>query len=323
MGHLGRHHARIYSEIPEASLVGVYDVDENKAQKIASQFNTKAFDDLDSLLDRTEAVSLVVPTSLHFEVGRIILERGLDLLIEKPITQTKEQAQILVSLAQEKNSILQIGHIERFNPAFRAVEKDVHEPKFIESHRLSSFAPRGTDVAVILDLMIHDIDLILSLVKSEVEKIEASGVPVITDSEDIANARITFKNGCVANVTASRISKSPMRKFRIFQKNSYISLDLMERKAEVFKLVDMEKMERDDSKVTSIVGQIPLDAKKTIIYLKPEIKDEDMLCSEIKSFLHAVSNKAEPEVTGEDGRRALEVALEIQKVAELHRQRSR
>ncbi|KPK99960.1 MAG: hypothetical protein AMJ90_09085, partial [candidate division Zixibacteria bacterium SM23_73_2] len=169
VGHLGRHHARIYSEIPEASLVGVYDVDENKAQKIASQFNTKAFDDLDSLLDRTEAVSLVVPTSLHFEVGRIILERGLDLLIEKPITQTKEQAQILVSLAQEKNSILQIGHIERFNPAFRAVEKDVHEPKFIESHRLSSFATRGTDVAVILDLMIHDIDLILSLVKSEVE----------------------------------------------------------------------------------------------------------------------------------------------------------
>lgn len=323
VGHLGKHHVRVYSELPEAFLLGVYDIDLNKAKKIASEFNTTCFEDMDTLLNHTDAVSLVVPTSLHFSVGKKILEKGINLLIEKPITQTVKQAEKLVSLAKEKNLVLQVGHIERFNPAFKAIEKEVLEPKFIESHRLAPFVPRGTDVAVILDLMIHDIDLILSLVKDKIKKIEACGIPVITDSEDIANARIGFENGCVANITASRISKMPMRKFRIFQKNTYISLDLLEKRAEIFKLVDIEKTDQKKLKKDSIIGEIPVDAKKTIIYEKPQIEDKDMLCSEIKSFLYSVRNKTEPKVSGENGKKALEVALEIIKKAKLHRRRSR
>ena len=323
VGHLGRHHVRVYSELPEALLLGVYDIDLKKAKEIASEFNTSYFEDMNSLLNQTDAVSLVVPTSLHFSVGKKILEKGINLLIEKPITKTVKQAEKLVSLAREKNLVLQVGHIERFNPAFKVIEKDKLEPKFIESHRLGPFVPRGTDVAVILDLMIHDIDLILSLVKGRIKKIEACGIPVITDSEDIANARIGFENGCVANITASRISKMPMRKFRIFQKNTYISLDLLEKKAEIFKLVGIEKIIRKKLKKTPVVGEIPIDAGKTIIYEKPEIEDKDMLSSEIKSFLYSVRNKTEPKVSGEDGKKALEVALEIIKKAKLHRQRSR
>jgi len=322
VGHLGRHHARIYSEVPEASLVGVYDTDKSKAKRIAREFSTTVFDELDSLLNQTEAISLVVPTSLHFKIGKEILARGRSLLVEKPITQTVAQAEELVSLAQEKNLILQVGHIERFNPAFKAIETEVFEPRFIESHRLAPFVPRGTDVAVILDLMIHDIDLTLSLVNSRVERIEACGVPIITDSEDIANARIAFENGCVANITASRISKKPMRKFRIFQKNAYISIDLLERKAEVFKLVEVEKTDRDNLGRTSVVGEIPVDAKKTILYQKPQIGDVDMLSSEIKAFLSAVKNRVDPAVSGEDGKKALEVALEITEKAKLHSQSS-
>lgn len=321
VGHLGKHHARVYSQIPEAQLLGVHDLDLEKAQKVAKEFNTECFENLSGLLERINAVSLVVPTIYHYSLALEILSQGRNLLIEKPITETVKQAEELVSLAKAKNLILQVGHIERFNPAFKTIENLKPEPKFIESHRLAQFEPRGTDVAVILDLMIHDLDLILSLVKSEVKRIEAAAIAVISDSVDIANARLTFKNGCVANITSSRISAHPLRKMRLFQKNSYISLDFLERSVEIYKLVDADFVPPKEKEKKTIIGNIPAgQVGKTIIYEKPEIKTEDMLTSEIESFLNAVKNKTRPKVSGEDGKRALEVALEIAGKAKEHRE---
>jgi predicted dehydrogenase len=321
VGHLGKHHARVYSQIPEAQLLGVYDTDSEKAQKVAEEFHTRYFENLNDLLEKLDAVSLVVPTSFHYPLAHEILNRGKNLLIEKPITETIRQAEELISIAKAKNLILQVGHIERFNPAFKTIENLKLEPKFIESHRLAQFDPRGTDVAVILDLMIHDLDLILSLVKSEVNRIEAAAVAVISDSEDIANARLTFKNGCVANITSSRISAHPLRKMRLFQKNSYISLDFLERSAEIYKLVDVDFVPPEGKERKTVIGNIPIgQVGKTIIYEKPEIKTEDMLTSEIESFLNAVKNKTRPKVSGEDGKKALEVALEIAAKAKKHRE---
>ena len=312
VGHLGRHHTRVYRQLPQAQLVGVHDIDSEKAQKVAKEFDTRYFENLDDLLERTDAVSLVVPTTIHYALACDILDQGKNLLIEKPITETVKQAEELVSLAGAKNVILQVGHIERFNPAFKAIENLKLEPKFIESHRLAQFNPRGTDVAVILDLMIHDLDLILSLVKSEVKRIDAAGVSVISDSEDIANARLTFENGCVANITASRISARPLRKMRLFQRNSYISLDFLERSVEIYKLVDTNSVSVEEKEKETVVGNLPTgEVGKTIVYEKPEIESEDMLTSEIVSFLDAVKNRTHLKVSGEDGKRALTVALEI------------
>jgi predicted dehydrogenase len=320
VGHLGKHHARVYSQIPEAQLSGVYDANSERAQKVAEEFHTRYFENLSDLLERIDAVSLVVPTTFHYSLACYILASGKNLLVEKPITETVKQAEELVSIAKAKNLIIQVGHIERFNPAFKAIENLELEPKFIESHRLAQFDPRGTDVAVILDLMIHDLDLILTLVKSQVERIEAAAVSVISDSEDIANARLTFENGCVANVTSSRISARPLRKMRLFQKNSYISLDFLQRSVEIYKLVDADFVLPKGKERKTVVGNIPTgEVGKTIIYEKPEIKAEDMLTSEIESFLNAVKNKTHPEVSGEDGKRALAVALEIVNKAKEHR----
>ncbi len=321
VGHLGRHHARVYSQIPEAQLVGVHDTDSEKAKKIAKEFDTRYFENLSDLVERIDAVSLAVPTTFHYSLAYELLDNGKNLLVEKPITETVKQAEELASLARGKNLILQVGHIERFNPAFKAIENLKLEPKFIESHRLAQFDPRGTDVAVILDLMIHDLDLILSLVKSDVKTIEAMAVSVISDSEDIANARLTFGNGCVANITSSRISARPLRKMRLFQKNSYISLDFLQRSVEIYKLVDVDFVSEEEKKKKTAVGNIPSGkVGKTIIYEKPEIKSEDMLTLEIKSFLDAVKKKKHPKVSGEDGKRALEVALEIVDKAKEHRE---
>jgi predicted dehydrogenase len=320
VGHLGRHHARVYSQIPEVQLVGVQDTDSEKAQKVSKEFDTRYFENLDDLLEKLDAVSLVVPTTFHYSLACEILNQGKNLLIEKPITETVKQAEELVSIAKAKNLILQVGHIERFNPAFKTIENLKLEPKFIESHRLAQFDPRGTDVAVILDLMIHDLDLILSLVKSKVKRIESAAVAVISDSEDIANARLTFENGCVANITSSRISAHPLRKMRLFEKNSYISLDFLERSVEIYKLVDANFVPEEEKEKKSVVGNIPIgEVGKTIIYEKPEIKTEDMLTSEIESFLNAVKSKTRPKVSGEDGKRALEVALEIAGKAKEHK----
>ena len=321
VGHLGRHHARVYSQVPEAQLVGVHDTDSEKGQKVAMEFDTKYFENLSDLLERIDAVSLVVPTTFHYALAIDILDRGKNLLIEKPITETVKQAEEILSLAKAKNLILQVGHIERFNPAFKMIENLALEPKFIESHRLAQFDPRGTEVAVILDLMIHDLDLILTLVKSEVKSIEAAGVSVISDSEDIANARLTFESGCVANITSSRISARPLRKMRLFQKNSYISLDFLQRSVEIYKLMDVGSIPKEEKDKKTLVGNIPTgEVGKTIVYEKPEIKSEDMLTSEIKSFLDAVKNRTHPKVSGEDGKRALKLALEIVNKAKEHRE---
>jgi predicted dehydrogenase len=323
VGHLGRHHARVYSQIPEAQLVGIHDTDSEKAQRIAKEFDTRYFENLSDLVERIDAVSLVVPTTFHYSLACDILGCGKNLLVEKPITETVKQAEELVSLVGSKNVILQVGHIERFNPAFKAIENLKLEPKFIESHRLAQFNPRGTDVAVVLDLMIHDLDLILSLVKSKVKTIEAAAIPVISDSEDIANARLTFENGCVANITSSRISARPLRKMRLFEKNSYISLDFLQRSVEIYKLVDADFVSKEEREKKTVVGNIPSgEVGKTIIYEKPEIENEDMLTLEIKSFLDAVKKKKHPKVSGEDGKRALEVALEVVDKAKEHRKLS-
>lgn len=322
VGHLGNHHTRIISQIGEAELVGVNDIDAEKGRRVAKEYGTESFESLDRLLKETDAISLVVPTTAHHALAKRILESGNHLLIEKPITETVEQAEELVGLAQKKGVILQVGHIERFNPALQAIEKRKVDPRFIESHRMAQFNPRGTDVAVILDLMIHDIDLILSLVKSRLSSIEAVGVPVIAESQDICNARLGFENGCVANVTASRISAKPLRKMRLFEKDSYISLDFLNRSAEIYRLVDAGRIPLDEDAKKTVVGSIPVEeVGKTIIYERPRTDDKDMLTSEIESFLHAVRTRTQPRVTGEDGRMALEVALRIKGKAEQHTKR--
>jgi predicted dehydrogenase len=323
VGHLGEHHARILSQIPEAELVGINDVDIQKGKSKAEKYGTRHFQNLDELLNLVDAVSLVVPTTAHHEAASRILTEGKDLLIEKPITETVEQAENLIDLARKKDLILQVGHIERFNPAFSAIEERRLHPKFIETHRLAQFNPRGTDVAVILDLMIHDIDLILSLVKAGVRDIEAAGVPVIADSQDICNARLTFENGCVANVTASRISARALRKMRLFQKDSYVSLDFLQKSVEVYSLVTADKLPEELKDKKTVVGNIPVEQTgKTIVYERPKVSEHDMLTEEIKSFLDSVRNRTKPKVTGEDGKNALEVALEIKRKAEEHQTQS-
>jgi len=319
VGHLGEHHTRILSQMPEAQLVGINDIDAEKGNARAEKYGTRHYQDLGELLKETDAVSLVVPTTAHYEVASRILTEGKDLLIEKPITETVEQAENLIDLARKRNLVLQVGHIERFNPAFLAIQEYEPDPKFIESHRLAQFNPRGTDVAVILDLMIHDIDLILSLVKAPVKDIEAAGVPVIAESQDICNARLTFENGCVANVTASRISARALRKMRLFQKDSYISLDFQQKSVEVYRLVEADKMPRTEQEKKTVVGNIPVQqVGKTIVYERPIVSDHDMLTAEIKSFLDSVRSRTQPKVTGEDGKKALEVALKIKEKAEEH-----
>ena len=324
MGHLGSHHARIYSQLPEAELAGIYDINQEKSQKVAGDLGVKSYDSLESLLQEVKAVSIAVPTSAHFQVAKEALQRKIDCLIEKPITQTVSQAQELIELAEKQNLVLQAGHIERFNPAILAL-KDLEinlEPKFIETHRLAAFTERGTDVAVILDLMIHDIDLILAWVKSDIEDIQAAGISVISEADDIANARITFKNGSVANITASRISPKPMRKLRIFQKDLYISLDLLEKSLEVYKLIPTTALNSPVDTEKNIVGKIPVEKiGKTVVYEKPKVENQDMLTLELKSFLDSVKNRTQPLVSGKEAKKALEVALEIEKKTQAHRKK--
>jgi predicted dehydrogenase len=323
VGHLGNHHTRILSQLQEAELMGVNDVNGGKGKSVAQSYGTNFFENVDDLIREADAISLVVPTTEHFALGKRILEQGKDLLIEKPITETVQQAEELIELARQNDLILQVGHIERFNPAYQAIEEDKPDPKFIESHRMAQFNPRGTDVAVILDLMIHDIDLILSMVKSRIIGIEAAGVPVIAQSEDICNARLTFENGCVANITASRISARSLRKMRLFQRDCYISLDFLQKSVEVYKLVNADQVGMDEKEKKTVVGNIPVEkAGKTIVYERPKISDQDMLTSEIRSFLQAVGNRTTPKVTGEDGKKALQVALQIMHKAEEHKNRS-
>jgi predicted dehydrogenase len=311
VGHLGALHVKMLAEMPDVRLVGVYDIDVMKAQNIASEFRTRSYGSADALLADVDAVTIATTTTAHHEVARKGLEMGKHLFIEKPITHTIEEADALCRLAKDRKLMVQVGHIERFNPAILALEKYEIKPMFVESHRLAQFNPRGTDVAVVLDLMIHDIDIILSFVNSPVRHIDANGVAVVSDSIDIANARIQFENGCVANVTASRISQRKMRKMRLFQRNEYISIDFSEGLAEVFKLVGEDE---PNAKGTMMLGELGSGKhKRKIVYEQPEVKEVNALKYELELFTKSIRTKSPPLISAEDGKRALQVANTIMK----------
>ncbi len=294
-GYLGKFHAEKYAALADCELVAVVDVNQEAAQMVADKFGAQPLTDYRSLLGNVDAVSIVVPTTLHHAVSRDFLNAGAHVLVEKPIAVTVEEADDLIRIARENNRILQVGHLERFNPAVRGLEHLEEKPLFIESHRLSPFNPRANDVSVVLDLMIHDIDIILALVDSEVERIDASGTAVLTQGTDIANARITFKNGCVANVTASRISMKMERKMRMFRPCSYISVDFQNRVLVKHKTGDKE-----------MFPGIP-----EIVSEESVFESGDALFEEIKHFIHCIRSGENPIVSGEAGRRALATAIEI------------
>ena len=289
VGHLGSIHAKIYKEVKNCSLVGVSDIDKARLNQISSVLNVSVYTNYKELLDKVEAVSIAVPTKLHYKIAYDFLKHKIHTLIEKPFTTDLKQADSLIKLAKKNKLILQVGHIERFNSVFSATKKIIREPKFIECHRLSPFPNRSLDIGVVLDLMIHDIDIVLGLVNSPIKKIDAVGVPVLTQFEDIANARITFKNGCVCNLTASRVSDEWMRKVRIFQKDTYISLDYRDAQACVYK--------KKGLKITKV--DLP-------------IEKEEPLQKELESFLSCIIEHKEPIVSGAVAKEALRVALEIQ-----------
>lgn len=306
-GHLGKIHLRLLQESKKYELVGFYDVDESSGKKVEAEFGYKYFKNLDDLIAAVDVVDVVTPTLSHFETGKKAILAGKHLFIEKPITNTVEEAETLVNLAREHKVKGQVGHVERFNPAFMAVASKIENPMFIESHRLAEFNPRGTDVPVVLDLMIHDIDAILSVVKSEVKNISASGVSVISETPDIANARIEFENGCVANLTASRISLKNMRKSRFFQRDAYISVDFLEKKCEVVKMKDAPENPGD----FDMILQNAEGVKKQIYFDNPAISLNNAILDELESFADAIENNTTPVVSLEQGTQALRVAKQI------------
>jgi predicted dehydrogenase len=295
VGYLGRFHAQKYRELPGSKLVAVADAVPEAAQKVATELGVEAVTDYRQLLGKVDVVSIVVPTPLHFSVAEFFLEHGVHVLVEKPITETIEQAERLIELARSKNCVLQVGHLERFNPAIQAAAKVINTPRFIESHRLAPFKQRGTDVSVVLDLMIHDIDLIQELVGKPIASIDAVGAQVFSQDIDIANARIRFEGGCVVNTTASRVSLKQERKLRIFQDDAYLSVDLQQKI-----LTTVRK------KATG-----PIDSPAQVAIDEQNFEQGDALRAEIEAFLKAVRDGSTPVVTGEDGLRALATAIQI------------
>lgn len=307
VGHLGSLHAKMLADIPDARLTGVFDIEAQKAARIASEFNTVHFTSLDELIASVDALTIATPTTAHFDVAMRAIEHGKHVFVEKPITESIPEADQLCLSARDRGVLIQVGHIERFNPAILALEKYEIRPMFVESHRLAQFNPRGTDVAVVLDLMIHDIDVILSFVKSPVIRVDANGVAVVSDSVDIANARLQFENGCVANVTASRISQRKMRKMRLFQRNEYIAIDFSEGQAEVFRLIEGD--DEPAARGTLMLGELGSGKhKRRIVYEQPEVREVNALKHELTLFVSAIHENRTPLVSGEDGKRALEVA---------------
>lgn len=295
VGHVGQHHARIYRELPGVELAGIADIDPARLQEVKRVAEAPVFQDYRELFGHVEGVSLAVPTHLHAQIARECLDRGVDVLVEKPMAQTLEEAEELTDLAKRRGRILQVGHVERFNGAVRALHRIVKTPGFIECHRLSPFPQRGTDVDVILDLMIHDIDIILSLVKSPVSQVNAVGVPVLTDRVDISNARLEFASGCVANVTASRVSIERVRKIRIFQPDMYISLDYASQEIALFRRLPPD-----------LASQPPKIVREDVV-----VEKEEPLRLQLMSFLSSVRERTRPEVSGEEAVEALRVASQI------------
>ncbi|MCH7773573.1 MAG: Gfo/Idh/MocA family oxidoreductase [Bacteroidetes bacterium] len=305
-GHLGKLHTKMFKEIENCNLVGINDSNIEQAKVVGKEFDVNVFESINDLLIKVEAVSIAATTSAHYDLAKICLDAGKHIFIEKPITATITQAEEIVEMADSLCLNIQTGHIERFNPALVSMEKYINDPKFIQTDRLAQFNPRGTDVAVVLDLMIHDIDIILSLIKSKVKSIEASGVAVVSDNLDIANARILFENGAVANVTASRISQKKMRKMRIFQRDGYVALDFVTGVSEVYSLLPVDQKVKEGF---ISFGEIGVgDKKKRLVYEQPEQKEINALKYELQLFVNSVLNKEKPVVTGSDGLRALRVA---------------
>lgn len=287
-GHLGTFHTKVYSRLDSVKLIGVCDCNLSKAIEIGKKYHTASYSDYEDLFDKVEAVSIAVPTSLHYDIARNFLKHGIHVLIEKPITKTLSEADELIEIAKDKKLIIQVGHIERFNSAVLAIEPYLEKPKFIECQRLGPFHKRVEDVGVVLDLMIHDIDIVLGLMKQDVVNIEAVGLSTISDHEDVANVRLTFEDGTIADITASRVTKDAVRKMRIFQENSYLSLDYLSQETAIFRKTGDK-----------------------IIKEKIKIKKKEPLKKELKSFIDCVRNEKRPIVSGVEGRRAVQVALEI------------
>jgi predicted dehydrogenase len=288
VGHLGKHHARLYAELPDAELSGVVDIQAARAEEVASLHNAQPFTDYRELFGKVDAVSLAVPTLDHARIGMDLLEHGIDVLVEKPIASTLEQAQILIDAAAAHKRVLQVGHVERFNPVVTAARELATKPQFFEVHRLAAFSPRSLDIDVVLDLMIHDIDIVLSLVPAPVREVRAVGIPVLSPKADIANARVEFEDGCVANFTASRVSFEKTRKLRFFQPHDYISVDYASQTGTMVSL----RMGRVNER-------------------KLEPPQDEPLKLELAAFVECVRNRRTPLVSGEDGRRALELAMRI------------
>lgn len=308
-GHLGKIHIRLILELKEAyDFVGFYDPDKEAAEKVAAEFQIKAFDSYEALLELVDCVDIVTPTLTHYDLAAKALRKSKHVFIEKPITQTVEEAKSLLTLAEEADVKVQVGHVERFNPAFQAAVSYLDNPMFIETHRLAQFNPRGTDVPVVLDLMIHDIDAILSIVKSEVRRVSASGVAVVSETPDIANARIEFDNGCVANLTASRISMKNMRKSRFFQKDAYISVDFLEKELEI---VQMENVVGEAGPFDMVLEMGEGKPSKKILFDKPKVNESNAIKEELRTFALAIMNEEPTIVSLEDGMNALQVATVI------------
>lgn len=317
-GHLGKIHIGILKNIPAYQLAGFYDPDPERAAIISRDYNIPAFDSIDALLDAVDVVDIVTPTVYHYECAMAAIRKGKHFFVEKPLTHTVEEAETLVRLAKEAGLKAQVGHVERFNPAFVAAQAYNLDPMFIEGHRLAEFKPRGTDVSVVLDLMIHDIDILLSMVKAPVETVSASGVAVISDNIDIANARIEFANGCVANLTASRVSLKTERKLRIFQKNTYITIDFFKKEANIFELKELAPGEEPSSEMVIDPGDGK--PRKEIFYSQPSPPDINAIEMELKLFANAIEHGTEPVVPIEDGYRSLSLAHQIlDKIDELAR----
>ena len=301
VGHLGQHHARLLAELPESEFIAVVDTDIKRAEKIAKTYHCQAFSNVHQILDQVQAVVIATPTPLHYEIGKLCLTQNIHCLIEKPLCQEIKQAEELIHIAREKNLVFQVGHIERFNPAVAISHQYIQDPKFIEINRLGSYDPRMANIGVVLDLMIHDLDIVLTLVQSEIKSLEAFGAKVLTEHEDIVKCRLRFENGCIVDLSASRISLEQYRKIRIFQANAYISIDYAKRDLKIYR------------KKTSVVKNF-----SDIEIIKPVLKNEEPLKLELTHFLECIQHGKKPLVSGEHGRDALELGLEILEQLHLH-----
>lgn len=306
-GHLGEIHLKLLQQSLKYNLVGFYDPDKQNASVVAKKFGYHNFETISELIKAVDVVNIVTPTLSHYDCAVEALANGKHIFVEKPITTTVKEAETLRNILKEKGLRGQVGHVERFNPAFKAARSAIKNPMFIESHRLAEFNPRGTDVPVVLDLMIHDIDIILSVVKSDIKNISASGVAVISDTPDIANARLEFENGCVANLTASRISLKNMRKIRFFQKDAYISVDFFEKKSEIVRMKDVP----ENADEFAMILQNAEGVKKQIYFENPNIVENNAILEELETFADAINNNTTPVVPFADGTKALQVAQQI------------